>query len=206
MTGSAVDAVVFDIGGVLIDWNPRHLYRKLFNGDEAAMEHFLATVCTQEWNEHNDRGRPLAEGVALLTAEHPHHAELIAAFVSRWHETIAGAIEGTVEVLAELKQHGTAVYALSNWSAETFPLARPRFEFLSWFDGMVISGEEGLIKPDPRIFEVLCERYELRPETTVFVDDIAANVEAAQALGFRAIQFVRPGELRAALVDLGALR
>jgi 2-haloacid dehalogenase len=206
VTGSAVDAVVFDIGGVLIDWNPRHLYRKLFNGDEAAMEHFLATVCTQEWNEHNDRGRPLAEGVALLTAEHPHHAELIAAFVSRWPETIAGAIEGTVEVLAELKQYGKAVYALSNWSAETFPMARPRFEFLSWFDGMVISGEEGLIKPDPRIFEVLCERYELRPGTTVFVDDIAANVEAAQALGFRAIHFLDPVELRAALVDLGVLR
>jgi 2-haloacid dehalogenase len=206
VTAASVDAVVFDIGGVLLDWNPRHLYRKLFNGDDAAMEHFLATVCTQEWNAHNDRGRPLADGVALLTAEHPHHAELIAAYASRWPETVAGAIEGTVKVLAELKQYGTAVYALSNWSAETFPLARPRFEFLSWFDGMVISGEEGVIKPEPRIFEILCERYSLRPGTTVFVDDIATNVDAAKALGFRAIQFHRPAQLRAALVDVGVLR
>ena len=200
-----MSAVAFDIGGVLLDWNPRHLYRALFDGDEEAMEHFLTTVCTPEWNAHNDRGRPLAEGVALLSAEHPEHAELIEAFVSRWPETVAGPIDGTVQLLAELIERGTPVYALSNWSAETFAEARTRFEFLEWFDGIVISGEEGVIKPEARIFEILCERWDLRPATTVFIDDTAANVDAARELGFQAIRFHDPPRLRAALVDAGLL-
>jgi 2-haloacid dehalogenase len=205
VTSPAIEAVVFDVGGVLVDWNPRHLYRKLFNGDEGAMEHFLATVCTQEWNEHNDRGRPLADGVALLVAEYPQHAELIDAFATRWTETIAGVIQGTVDVLRDLRDAGIAVYALTNWSAETFALVRDDFDFLSWFDGMVISGEEGVIKPEPRIFEILCKRYRLQPATTVFVDDSAANVDAAASLGFRAVQFRDPAELRGALADAGVL-
>jgi len=200
-----VTAVVFDIGGVLLDWNPRHLYRGLFDGDEDAMEHFLATVCTPEWNAHNDRGRPLAEGVALLSAEHPDQAELIEAFAARWPETVAGPIEGSVQVLAELVENGTPVYALSNWSAETFGQARTRYEFLGWFDGMVISGHEGVIKPEPRIFEILCERWGLQPASTVFVDDTEVNVEAAHALGFQAIRFHDPPGLRAALVEAGVL-
>ena len=198
-------AVAFDIGGVLLDWNPRHLYRTLFDGDEDAMEHFLAAVCTQEWNAHNDRGRPLAEGVALLSAEHPGQAELIEAFAARWPETVAGPIDGSVQVLAELVENGTPVYALSNWSAETFALARNRYEFLEWFDGMVISGYEGVIKPEPRIFEILCERWGLHPATTVFVDDTEVNVDAARGLGFQAIQFHDPPRLRAALVEAAVL-
>jgi 2-haloacid dehalogenase len=201
-----VKAVAFDLGGVLLDWDPRHLYRGLFDGDEEAMEHFLATVCTPEWNAHNDRGRPLAVGVALLSAEHPEHAELIEAFAARWSETVAGPIEGTVQVLAELIENGTPVYALSNWSAETFAWARARYDFLAWFDGMVISGQEGVIKPEPRIFEILCERWALDPATTVFVDDTEANVEVARELGFQAIQFRDPPQLRAALVNAGLLR
>jgi 2-haloacid dehalogenase len=203
---AAVDAVVFDIGGVLVDWNPRHLYRKLFNGDDAAMEHFLATVCTPEWNAHNDRGRPLAEGVAVLTAEHPEFAELIDAYATRWTETIAGVIQGTVDVLREVRDGGVGVYALTNWAAETFALVRDDFEFLAWFDGMVISGEEGVIKPEPRIFEILCERFDLSPGTSVFIDDSAGNVEAAEALGFRAMRFCDPVQLRGALVEVGVLR
>ncbi len=198
-------AVAFDLGGVLLDWDPRHLYRTLFDGDDEAMEHFLATVCTPQWNEHNDRGRPLAEGVALLSAEHPEHAELIEAFAARWSETVAGPIDGTVQVLAELIETGTPVYALSNWSAETFASARTRYDFLEWFDGMVISGQEGVIKPEPRIFEILCERWALEPATTIFVDDTQANVDAARGLGFRAIRFHDPPQLRAALVDAGLL-
>ena len=198
-------AVAFDLGGVLLDWDPRHLYRTLFDDDDEAMEHFLATVCTPQWNEHNDRGRPLAEGVALLSAEHPEHAELIEAFAARWSETVAGPIDGTVQVLAELIETGTPVYALSNWSAETFASARNRYDFLEWFDGMVISGQEGVIKPEPRIFEILCERWALEPATTIFVDDTQANVDAARELGFRAIRFHDPPQLRAALVDAGLL-
>jgi 2-haloacid dehalogenase len=200
-----VTAIAFDLGGVLLDWDPRHLYRGLFDGDDEAMEHFLATVCTPEWNAHNDRGRPLAEGVALLSAEHPEHAELIEAFAARWPETVAGPIDGTVQLLAELIESGTPVYALSNWSAETFAVARSRFEFLEWFDGMVISGQEGVIKPQARIFEILCERWGLEPATTVFVDDTEANVVAARELGFQAIRFHDPPRLRAALVDVGLL-
>ncbi len=122
-------AVAFDIGGVLLDWNPRHLYRGLFDGDDEAMEAFLATVCTPELNAHNDRGRPLAEGVALLSAEHPDQAELIEAFASRWPETVAGPIDGSVQVLAELVENGTPVYVLSNWSAETFALGFRAIQF-----------------------------------------------------------------------------
>src|SRR5882724_3854695 len=145
--------VVFDLGGVLIDWDPRHLYRKLFAGDESAMEQFLATVCTHEWNRCQDAGRSFAEGARLLKAEHPNKAELIDAYGARFHEMMPGPIAGSVEILAELRARGTPLYLLSNFSAETFPPAFERFDFLRWFHGMVISGEVGVIKPDPRIYK-----------------------------------------------------
>jgi len=130
-----IDAVVFDLGGGLIDWNPRHLFRKLFPGDPHAMEHFLATVCTPEWNLQQDLGRPFAEGIALLESQHPERAPLIEAYRERWIEMLGGAVEGCVEILAELRERGVPLYALSNWSAETFPEARARFAFLSQFRG-----------------------------------------------------------------------
>jgi len=138
--------VVFDLGGVLIDWDPRHLYRKLFAGDEAAMEHFLATVCTHEWHRHHDAGRSLAEGVRTLKDLHPDKAELIDAFGTRQGEMLAGSIAGAVEILKELRDRDVPLYALSNWPAETFPPARRRFDFLDWFDGILVSGEIGAIK------------------------------------------------------------
>lgn len=201
----AVEAVVFDCGGVLVDWNPRHLYRKLFPGDEPAMERFLATVCTPEWNAEQDRGRPFAEGVARLVEEHPEHATLIRAYHERWDEMVPGAIDETVAVLAELRDAGIATYILSNWSAETFPRVAPRFGFLEWFDGIVLSGEEGVVKPDPAIFRVLCERYGLVPQASLFVDDSPGNVEAARSLGFPAHHFRRADALRRELADLGLL-
>src|SRR5579872_5003147 len=147
--------VVFDLGGVLIDWNPRHLYRKLFAGDEAAMEHFLATICTQAWNERQDAGRSFADAAAQLTALHPDKTALIEAYGVRFDEMLAGPIHGTLDVLAALRERQVPLYALSNWSAETYPLAERRFAFLQWFRGIVISGREGMIKPDPRIFRLL---------------------------------------------------
>jgi hypothetical protein len=141
--------VVFDLGGVLIDWDPRHLYRKLFARDEAAVEHFLATVCTHEWNRCQDAGRSFAEGARLLKAEHPDQAELIDAYGARFDEMIAGPIAGSVEILAELRDRGIPLYGLTNWSAETYPAALQRFAFLRWFRGILVSGEVGLIKPDP---------------------------------------------------------
>jgi 2-haloacid dehalogenase len=188
-------AVVFDLGGVLVDWNPRYLYRKLVE-DEEAVEKFLAEVCTPEWNLKQDAGRPFAEAVEELIVQYPDQHELIRAYHLRWEETIGGPIAGTVEILAELKRAGYMVAALSNWSAETFPVARRRFDFLNWFDVTVISGEVKMVKPDPRIFELLLERLGRRAEECVYIDDVEANVRAARELGFRAIHFTSPDRLR----------
>jgi 2-haloacid dehalogenase len=200
----AAKAVVFDLGGVLIDWDPRYLYRKLLADDEA-VEEFLATVTTPEWNLEQDRGRPFAEAVAELVERHPDHAAAIAAYHERWPEMLGGDIPGAVELLAELRAAGVPLYALTNWSAETFRFARERFEFLSWFDGVVVSGEERVIKPDPRIFGVLLDRFGLTPEATLFVDDSAANVAAARELGFDAVRFQDPDRLRRDLAARGLL-
>ena len=196
--------VVFDLGGVLVDWDPRHLYRDLFD-DPEEMESFLAEVTTAEWNAHQDAGRPWAEAVELLVAEHPERRELIEAFHRRWPEMLAGEIPGTVDVLAELRATGVRLVALSNWSAETFPLARERFDFLAWFEGIVISGHVGVNKPDRRIFEHLIAQFCIEPGAALFIDDSPANVEAASALGFCAIQFTDAIALRLELVRLGLL-
>ena len=199
-----VKAVVFDLGGVLIDWDPRYLYRKLLD-DEAAVEEFLATVCTPEWNAEQDRGRPFAEGVAELVERHPVHAAAITAYHERWPEMLGGAVGGTVEVLAELRAAGVPVYALTNWSAETFGIARERFEFLEWFDGVLVSGEERMIKPDPAIFRLLLDRFGLDPGATFYIDDSPANVAAADRLGFDALRFTSPAQLRRDLEARGLL-
>ena len=199
-----VKAVVFDLGGVLIDWDPRYLYRKLLD-DEAAVEEFLATVCTPEWNAEQDRGRPFAEGVAELVERHPVHAAAITAYHERWPEMLGGAVGGTVEVLAELRAAGVPVYALTNWSAETFGIARERFEFLEWFDGVLVSGEERMIKPDPAIFRLLLDRFGLDPGATFYIDDSPANVAAADRIGFDAVRFTSPAQLRRDLEARGLL-
>jgi 2-haloacid dehalogenase len=199
MTNSK-QAVVFDLGGVLIDWNPRHLYRKMFDGDEEAMERFLSEICTSEWNARQDEGRPFAEATEELVTRHPEQAEFIRAFFDRWPEMIGGAIEQTVGILDELKGTGYKIYALSNWSAETFPHARKRFGFLDWFDFIVISGEIGLVKPSQEIFEVLLEKIGRRAEECVFIDDSPTNVIAARTLGFNAIHFCSPRQLRDELI------
>lgn len=190
--------VIFDLGGVLLDWNPRYLYRKLFD-DEAEMEDFLARVCTTAWNAQFDAGRPMAEGVVELTARFPEHAGPIEAFQTRWPETLAGAFDETVSILAALRKRRHRLYALSNFSAETFPHARARFTFLQWFDGTVISGEVGVVKPDPRIFRILFEHHGIDPEGAIFIDDVPANVAAGQALGLDALHFTSADALRAAL-------
>ena len=195
----ATKAVVFDLGGVLIDWDPRYLYRKLL-ADEAAVEEFLATICTPEWNAELDRGRPFAEGVAELVERYPAHAAAITAYHERWPEMLGGGIGGTVELVAELRAGGVPVYALTNWSAETFGIARERFEFLEWFDGVLVSGEERMIKPDPAIFRLLLDRFGLDAEATFYVDDSEQNVAAADRLGFDAVRFTTPAQLRRDLV------
>jgi 2-haloacid dehalogenase len=205
MSQKARSVVVFDVGGVLIDWDPRHLYRKLFPGDEPAMEHFLANVCTHEWNRYQDAGRSFAEGARLLKLEYPDKAELIDAYGTRFDEMIPGAIPGTVEILAELRERGAGLYGLSNFSAETFRSTFQRFDFLRWLHGMVISGEVGVIKPDPRIYEILLARFAIDPHRAVYIDDVAANVEASRPVGIHGIHFTTPKALREELVRLALL-
>jgi 2-haloacid dehalogenase len=196
---------VFDLGGVLIEWNPRYLYRKLFDGNEAAMEHFLATVCTPAWNAQQDAGRPFAEACACLKREHPMYAGLIDAWIQRQEEMVPGPISGSVEILAELRARGVPLYALSNWSAETFPISQRRFEFLQWFQGVVLSGEVRLIKPDPRIFRLFLETHAVDAGQAVYIDDLKANVDTAIALGMHGILFTDPPALRNELIRLGLL-
>jgi 2-haloacid dehalogenase len=200
-----IRTVVFDLGGVLIDWDPRHLYRQLFDGDEAAMEVFLAEVTTPEWNAQQDAGRSWAEAVAELSRDQPDHRELIEAYWKRWPETLGGSHDDTVAILAELKAAAVPVYALSNWSAETFPVALERFPFLGWFDGIVVSGQVGVAKPDPGIFRHLIERFALDPSTTLFVDDSETNVRAAAAAGITAVRFEDAASLRRVLRAGGLL-
>jgi 2-haloacid dehalogenase len=205
MAESRRNIVVFDLGGVLIDWDPRHLYRKLFAGDEVAMEHFLATVCTHDWNRCQDAGRSFAEGARLLKQEHPDKAALIDAYGARFDEMMAGPIAGSVEMLAELKARNTRLYGLTNFSSETYPPAFARFSFLRRLEGVLVSGDVGLIKPDPRIFDLLIARFSIDPRRAVYIDDVAANVAAAQPFGLHAIHFTTPAALRAELVALGLL-
>ena len=198
-----ITAVAFDIGGVLVDWNSRHLYRKLFGADEAAMERFLAEVCNNEWNARLDAGLPFAEGVAEAIAAHPDQAELIRAYQERWFEMLGGAFDRTVVILRELRRAGVRTYALSNWSHETFPGTRERYPFLDEMDGVLISGDVKLGKPDPAIFREFILRFGLTAETTVYIDDLPANVAVAASLGMIALRFVDAAQLRVDLRRLG---
>ena len=196
-------AAAFDLGAVLIDWNPRRLYRTLFGGDHAAMERFLAEVCTPKWNAQIDAGRPFAEAVEELASRHPDQAHLIRAYRERWGEMLGGVFEGTLAIVRELRGAGVSVYALSNWSAETFALTRNRFPFLDELEGIVISGDVGVGKPDPGIFRHFMARFGLQADEIAFVDDSPGNVAAARGLGIEAIRFEDAVQLRRELRRLG---
>lgn len=199
------DTVIFDLGGVLIDWNPRYLYRKIFS-TEKEITWFLENVCTPEWNEQQDAGRSFGEATAELLAKFPEHREAIRAWYDRWEETIGGPISETVHLLGTIrnrKQH--RLYALTNWSAETFPWARKAFDFLHWFEGIVVSGEEKMMKPQPAFYRVLLDRYRIQPSSAVFIDDNLENVAGARALGIDGIHFLNPGQLQQELEERGIL-
>lgn len=194
-----INTIIFDLGAVLIDWNPDYLYRKIF-ADEAEMRNFLQTVCTPHWNEEQDAGRTLHEGTELLVSEFPEHEENIRAFYGRWEEMLGGAFDGTVEVFKKLKESEQyKIYALTNWSAETFEIAKARYDFLGWFDGIVVSGEEKTRKPFPEFYHILLDRYEVKPEEALFIDDNYRNIAAADALGINTIHFTSPEQLKAEL-------
>lgn len=198
-----IKTIIFDLGGVLIDWDPRYLYRKLFDS-ETEMERFLAEVTTSDWNEEQDGGRSLAEATNLLIAQHPTQEALIRAFYDRWTEMLGGAISGTVDILTQLRKEGNyPLYALTNWSAETWPVALEHFEFLHWFEGVLVSGQENMRKPNPLIYKLLEERYPLTLTNALFIDDNLRNVMAARELGLRTIHFQSPEQLRTALGGYG---
>jgi len=187
---------------VLIRWDPRYLYRKLIE-DEAAREDFLARVCPPAWNLEMDRGRPFAEGIAERLALFPEHEALIRAFDERWVETLGGAVEETVAILEALSAAGVPCYAITNFSREKFAITRELFPFLGRLAGIVVSAHEGLLKPDPRIYARLCERYGLDPARCLFIDDSEANVEAARAYGMQGHHFLSSAALGADLKDRG---
>ncbi len=194
--------MVFDLGNVLIPWDRRRLFAKLLD-DPTEVDHVCDHVLTMEENARLDAGLPLASLIAELTERHPDHGEVLAAFGARWDETLGAAIEGSVAILASLLDAGHRCYALSNWNADTFAMIEGRYPFLGWFDGLVISGREGLIKPDPAIYRLLCDRYGFTPSDAVFIDDSATNVDAAVALGFDGIVFHDADQLRSELARRG---
>ncbi|MCM2282966.1 MAG: HAD family phosphatase [Bdellovibrionaceae bacterium] len=204
MKQSQIETIVFDLGGVLIDWNPRYLFRKLIT-DPERMEVFLREVCNQQWNEEQDAGRPFAEAVRELSHRYPEWKDMIDAYYARWPEMLNGPIAGTVEILNRLRVAGRPLYALTNWSAETFPHALNRFDFLQWFDGIVVSGVEKMLKPEARFFQLLLERHRLKPATTLFIDDVEKNVLGARAVGLHGVQFRDPVILERDLIRFGLL-
>lgn len=195
--------IIFDLGAVLIDWNPVYLYRKLFD-DEAKMQHFLANITTSDWNEEQDAGRSLHDGTELLVSRYPEHEDNIRAFYGRWEEMLGGPIDATVEIFRKLKESRIyKIYALTNWSAETFGIARERYDFLSWFDGIVMSGEEKMRKPFPAFYQILLDRYQVNPSEALFIDDNARNVAAAIKMGIPSIHFTTAEALTEELASYG---
>jgi len=200
-----INTVIFDLGAVLIDWNPHHLYRSLFT-NELEMKDFLANICTSDWNEEQDAGRSLQEGTDLLVAQYPEHEANIRAFYSRWVEMLGEPLHGTVEIFKQLKASGRyKIYALTNWSAETFPFALERYDFLSWFDGIVMSGAEKMRKPSPAFYQLLLDRYNVKASESLFIDDNYRNVLAAEKMGIKSIHFASAEALETALKSLGVL-
>ncbi|MBI9045922.1 MAG: HAD family phosphatase [Anaerolineaceae bacterium] len=198
--------IVFDLGAVLIDWDPRYLYRKLFEGDNEEMEFFLETICPLEWNAKMDAGLSFEEAVAERSQLYPEYKEFIMAYYQRWEEMLGGAIQGTVNILAELRKRGFYLCALSNWSAETFPLTRKHYAFLDWFQEIVLSGDVKFTKPNPVMYGTLLERIKQPATNCLFIDDSHANIAEANDLGFDTILFTSPENLQVELLKRGILK
>jgi 2-haloacid dehalogenase len=200
-----IETVIFDLGGVLIDWNPRYLYRKIFDSDEE-MEFFLEHVCSGQWNGEQDRGRKFSDAINLKQKEYPKYKDEIHIYFSRWHKMIKGEITETVNILTSLfdnRKH--RLYALTNWSDETFPYAFQNFKFLKYFEGILVSGKEKMIKPDPEIYQLMIKRFDIDAEKSIFIDDSKNNVNTAITLGMNAIHFLSPEQLKTDLQLLKVL-
>lgn len=202
---SIVKNLIFDLGGVLIDWNPHYMYRKIIpNNNERNW--FIDNICTLDWNEKQDGGRPIKEAVDELLMKYPEHSNNIIAYYDRWEEMLNGPIQGTVDIFKEIKKKNLIkTYALTNWSAETFPRALELYDFLHWFDGRVVSGEEKTRKPFKEIYEIIIRRYDLIKNETIFIDDNLRNIKAAEEVGIRSIHFTDPTSLKNELIKLEVL-
>ena len=198
-------AIIFDLGNVLIDWNPAYVFDKLIE-DEERRKYFFANICTSEWNEEQDAGRAIATATKELSEKHPEWKQEIEAYYSQWTDMLGGPIQGTVDIFRQMKETGRyKFYALTNWSAELFPIALERYDFLHWFDGRVVSGEEKLRKPAPEFYQILLDRYNLQPQETLFIDDNLRNVKAAEELGINCIHYQSPEQLKNELQQLNML-
>ena len=200
-----ITTIIFDLGGVLIDWNPAYVFDKLIE-DETKRRHFFDNICTADWNEEQDAGRTIKEANEILIAQHPDWKEHIEAYYGRWEEMLGGPIGETVEIFKQLRATGRyRFYALTNWSAELFPIALSRYDFLHWFDGRLVSGEEKMRKPFPEFFQLLLDRFNINKEEALFIDDNLRNVKAAEVLGIKSIHFQSPAQLKETLSELNLL-
>ena len=198
-----INSIIFDFGGVLVDWNPRHMYKDVFENN-SEMEHFLTHICSDDWNLQQDKGRSLSEGTKLLQDKFPKHRMKIQLFYDQWEKMLKSDIPENVAILRELKEK-YKLYGLTNWSAETFPVALKRFPFFKYFDGIVVSGEEKMVKPDEDIFNLILKRYNLEAKSCLFIDDNLINVNTAEKLGFSTIHVQEKTDLKNELSLLGIL-
>src|SRR5574339_380249 len=196
---SQIQAIIFDFGNVLLEWNPRYLYKRYFADDSESMERFLEEIDFMAWNLLQDKGRPFTEGVAVLSREFPHYSHLIQAYHDHWIESVGEPIDGTVQIMRRLKQAGYPLYGLSNWSAETFPHAREKHAFFDLLDDFVISGAVGHVKPDPEIFQILLDKIGHSADECLFIDDALHNIQQAQKMSFETILFQSPEQLESSL-------
>ena len=190
-----ITTIIFDLGGVLIDWNPEYVFRTLIP-DDARRAFFFQNICTHDWNVEQDAGRPIAVATEMLIQEHPEWVSEIRDYYGRWEDMLGGPIPETVDILRQLRDKGQhRLLALTNWSGETFPVALARYDFLHWFEGIVVSGDEGTRKPFPDIYQILLDRYNVNPAEAVFIDDSHKNVQAAEDLNIHGIHFQSPMQL-----------
>ncbi|HXF84075.1 MAG TPA: HAD family phosphatase [Anaerolineales bacterium] len=205
MKTSPIKAILFDFGNVLLEWNPRKVYERYFPNDPEGIERFLTEINFMAWNAQQDRGRPFQEGVAELSKQFPHYAHLIQAYHIYWKDSIGEPYTDTVEILKQLKQEGYLLYGLSNWSAETFPYAREKYDFFDLFDDILISGEVGYVKPEAEIYEIMLQRIKRSAQECLFIDDSLPNVQQANKMGFVTIHYRSSAQLKAELERLGIL-
>jgi 2-haloacid dehalogenase len=199
-------AIIFDLGNVLINWDPRHVFNDTYFDSVGKRDHFLEKICSMDWNERQDEGRSIVEATQELVAQYPEWESSIRDYYGRWTDMLGGAIPETVEIFRRLKETGSyKIYALTNWQAGLFDIALVRYAFLHWFDGRVVSGEEKMRKPEPAFYQRLLDRYNVDPSEALFIDDNLRNIKAAEAMGIRSIHFTSPAALELSLKELGVL-